>query len=225
VSTSLREHGWLSPERSIGMEPLSLGALWTLQEELDLINTLKEKLTRQPDPALDHLVTVLDEIVKIYEALDSEVTRYLSVMVDPSDPKELRRERKALLSLEGGKLFGRMAEARGHCSKITLIYQRHLKRWLADALSPREAELMARLFDDLGDSDTIMVDSIDEVGGWLVQNAEETLNLIDAGEYEAANQRVRAARREVSPSRLRMAKAIYDLRSRQADFIAVTGAL
>src|SRR5271157_683075 len=144
-----------------------------ISEKLGLIDALKTKLIRQPDPAAAKLQAVLDEISKIYLAFEQELVRYLSLTLDPD---ELPHEKNVLIDLEGGNIVARMGEARGHCSKIYNIYKRYLSPWFqrlfaSSELSNEELSNMDSLFMDLSSTDGRMLDLVDQVSGWLSQEA------------------------------------------------------
>ena len=105
------------------MATLPVKDLVEVSDKLGLIHAVKSKLVRQPDPAADHLLAVLEEILKIYLAFEAELARYLSLTLEPA---EIAEERKTLVELEGGQVSARMAGARGHCGKIYNIYRRYL---------------------------------------------------------------------------------------------------
>jgi hypothetical protein len=192
-----------------------------LADKLGIIQVVKGKLMRQPYPAADKLVTVLEELSKIYLAIDTELVRYLSLTFDPSGG--LAEERAVLLTLEGGLVETRIGEARGHCQKIANIYTLYLDPWFHNILSPDEAEAIGDLFNQLSISDVGMVASLNAVGKWLTSVASNTLDLVDAKKYDEANAEIKAARRDVLPSRLAITKVLSDLRQLQAEFIGVSG--
>lgn len=97
--------------------PLSPEKLVDTADRLGAIDAVKRKLVKQPDPAAAKLVTVLEELSKIYGAMEDELTTYLALDFDHSDVKQLARERAALARLEGGAIRARMEEARGRCSR------------------------------------------------------------------------------------------------------------
>jgi hypothetical protein len=192
-----------------------------LAEQFGVLQAIKGKLIRQPDPAADKLVVVLEEISKIYGAIEAELVKYLSLsFAAGEDPRE---ERTVLLTLEGGQVSARINEARGHCHKIENIYLRFLDPWFGRVLSPAEQEMTRELFRRFGQSDWMMVDDLQKVGAWLANEATETLNLVDAGALDDANKRVRAARKELLPVRQALGKAMGDLRQLQAEFIQASG--
>ena len=199
---------------------LNLTSLFDLADKLGVIQAVKNKLLRQPDPAADKLVAVLGELSKIYGACDAELLRYLSLSFDPAG--EIAEERAVLLTLEGGQLLLRTSEARGHCHKIWNIYQRYLHRWFHDVLAPDEASKMQDLFERLSYADSQMELAIHELTNWLTREAQETLDLVDAGKHDEANHRIKAARKEILPARQAISKAMSDLVQLQAEFIAAS---
>jgi DNA transposition AAA+ family ATPase len=198
---------------------LDFTMLIDLAAKLNVIQTVKDKLLRQPDPAADKLVIVLAELSKVYGAIDNELVRYLSLYFDG---QSLQEERAVLLTLEGGQLRMRVGEASGHCHKIWNIYSKYLERWFHDALSPDEASSMQQLFSSLSYADSQMLAALNDLTRWLSDESPQTLDLVDAGKLEEANARVRAARNEIMPARQAISKAMSDLTQLQADFIAVS---
>ena len=194
-----------------------------LADKLGVIQAVKGKLMRQPDPAADKLVTVLEELSKIYLAIETEMVRYLGLSFDPT--QNLAEERGLLLTLEGGQVEARINEARGHCQKIENIYGRYLDPWFQRVLSPTESGLLRELFNQLNSADDGMVCSLNTVGQWLTAAASETLNLVDANKYDEANTKIKTARREMLSSRQATTKALSDLRKHQAEFIDMSEAL
>lgn len=197
-----------------------LSDLFDLADKIGVVQGVKNKLLRQPDPAADKLVAVLGELSKIYGVCHGELMRYLSLSFDPAGAGE---ERAVLLTLESGQLWLRSSEARGHCHKIWNIYERYLHRWFHDVLATDEAAEMEGLFRRLTYADSQMDMALGQLTQWLTAKAEETLDLVDAGKYEEANQRVKAARKEVLPTLQAINMAMGTLVQLQGDFIAASG--
>jgi hypothetical protein len=196
-----------------------------LADQIGIIKAFKSKLVRQPDPALDQLTTVLDEISKIFIAMNSEITKYLSLWFDASDQESVQEERSLLVSMEDGQMKIEMSETRGHCAKITNIYDKYLNPWLRRILSSDEQELVESIFKELRGFDSKMVDAIEKLAKWLTDNAAETLNLVDSGQYQEANEFIKNKRKEIQPVRILISERIHDLYRLQAEFISVSGAL
>lgn len=205
---------------------IGIDTLVNLADKLGIITAVKDKLIRRPGDALDKLVTVLEELAKVFEALNSETSKYLSVtFYDEQGFKERAEERATLVELEGGQISARMARARGHCKKIMNIYDNYLKKWFHEVLSPEESEDMRKLFESLAESDAEMIAAIDELSTWLSQQAEDTLTLVDNGEFDKADDKVKMARTEILNKRKSIAKAMSTLFELQSEFIGISGAV
>ena len=68
-----------------------------------------------------------------------------------------------------------------------------------------------------------MESAILELTRWLSREAEATLDLVDAGQLDEANRRIRAARKEVQGIREAIVRAMSELLKLQGEFIAVSG--
>ena len=204
---------------------LAIENLVDVADRLGAIDAVKRKLIKQRDPAADGLVTVLAELSKVYGAMEDELTTYLALFFDDSDPKQFTRERAALVRLEGGAIRARMGEARGRCGKIWNIYQRYLTPWFDRVLDRTECEQLRGLFRELSEIDSHMVDAIEDVAGWLAAQAKATGDLVYESKLTEANARIVAARREVLPLRERIANAMVQIRKLEAHFIQISGAI
>jgi|SRR5271165_5429808 len=193
-----------------------------ISDKLGVIDTVKSKLIRQPDPASAKLEAVLAEISKIYLAFEQELARYLSLTLEPA---ELGNERPVLIELESGKIAARMGVARGHCSRIHNIFKRYLSPWFQRLLSKSEVSRMDDLFMDLSDADGRMLDIIDQVSGWLAQEASATSNLLENGDIAGAQARLAQARKEVLPARRAIAEAMRKIYELEATFVEASGAV
>lgn len=193
-----------------------------ISDKLGIIQAVKSKLVSQPDPAASNLLAALEEISKIYLAFESELTNYLALTLEPA---EIREERKVLLDLESGKINARMGAARGHCGKIFNIYTRYLTPWFKKVLNSEEGAMMKRLFIDMSETDSLMLDIIDNISIWLADEAQQTLNLIDSGDIQSGQKRIREARIQLLSTRRAISGAMRRIRDIEADFIVTSGAI
>jgi hypothetical protein len=195
--------------------------LHSVDQVEDLAAVLKASITQlasNPEPdALDAMAVVLDEISKLYQLIDTEVTRYLSLSLD--DPQQIQRDRVVLLSLDGSQISARATEARGHCEKISRIYSRRLRPWLQARLAPNAFDRVERAFDTLASSDTDMSYAIYQLAEWLSRKASQTLNLVDAGDITSARGMVKAARLDCQGMRQKLASTISTMRDIQAELL------
>ena len=154
------------------------------------IKLAKVNLLRQPDEATVKLTDVLDELGKVFSFIEEETVRYLALYFLP-DHQNYIECRTILLKTESGVLAVKGSEARGHCHKISNIYDRHLRRWFHDRLSGEEAQDFQQIFDLLGDMDFHFMGAISSISDWLTEEARITLDMIDSDDVLVANQRVK----------------------------------
>jgi hypothetical protein len=186
------------------------------------LELVKPRLLGQPDTAAEKLAEALNEISKIFQFVDAKLVEYLSITCKPNGDN-LGECRLVLLSLESGILEVQGNEARGHCHKITNIYQKYLNAWFKKLLDDAEQQQIKDIFNGLGNMDEYMTSSLKRVTLWLTDQAHETLNLLDDEKVAEANARIRSARQETLPVRREIAKTLSSLRGLQADFIAASG--
>ncbi len=207
---------------------IAIGNLTDLADKLGIFDVVKSKLMSQSDSAADKLVVVLEEIFKVYSALDTEISSFLSTYFDASQTtKERQDERRHLIELEGGKIVARMSKASGHCKKIQNIYNKYLVTWFDKALALDEREKMKSLFRELDELDGDMMRAFRQMAEWLSKEAQETLDLVDAtpSRIADANKRIHDARRTISKDRRNISQAMRVLFDLQAEFVAASGAV
>lgn len=188
-----------------------------IADRLGIIESVKTKLVSQPDKAATKLAVVLEELLKIYLSFESEVVSYLSTSVSSED--EVKAAKSALFALEAGALRARMSIARGRCSKITNIYENNLNPWFQRALGKGENEEVRRLFRELSDIDSFMIDVINDVADWLAAESEQVLTLLLNKDFEGVERRLADARRQLLPSRRAISGAINQIQELEAYFI------
>ena len=202
------------------MLPIDINAISATVNSLDnLFAKVKDKLLNNPSEASGKLAEVLDELSKILEFVERETVRYLEIIFLP-DKSNFISCRSALLSLESGYVSIKGYEARGHCHKISNIYEKYLSRWFSKVLDPSEADEFKNIFMSMNTADIDMVSSIQSVTDMLKQESQEILELIDGDQLEAANFRIKAARKDLQKTRRDIVDALARLKLLQASFIA-----
>lgn len=196
-------------------------ALADLADKLGIIQVVKHKLIQERDPAVEKFIIALDEISKLYSATESELARYLSLWLE-KDVKN-KEEREMLISLESGPLLLRWSSARGHCHKLNNIYRTHLDKWFDKLLKPDELAQIRELFSEFALVEGGFIQNLDSLTRWLSNRATETLNLLDNGNVDEANNLIRASRIEALPFRQHINKAMQEMLQAQADLIGLLG--
>jgi hypothetical protein len=194
---------------------ITLHAVDQIGQLTDVLRGSLVKLVAHPDSdALDLVGAVLDEITKLYQLIDSEMARYLSLTMD-----DLAHDRSALLSLDGGLIQARAAEARGHCGKIHKIYSQHLRPWFKSRLDPPQMDQVESAFGALSESDADMAYVIHQMSNWLSSKATATLDLVDKSDLPGARQLVKNARLDALPMRQKLARTVSEMRDLQAQLL------
>lgn len=200
------------------MIPSFNSILNTAKELESLFGRVKGKLLNNPTDASAKLAEVLGELSLILEFVEKETVRYLEIIFLP-DKSNFIQCRSALLSLESGYVTIKGYEARGHCHKITNIYEKYLDRWFSKVLDAHEAQDIKFLFDRMNSADIDMIDGIKEITIWLKDESEAILQMVDSEQLDAANQRIKKARIDVQQTRRDIVQALAQLKLLQASFI------
>jgi hypothetical protein len=149
------------PEPATGTTA-ALGKALDVAKELGLLQRLKAKLIGDPNAAAQHLTMALTEVRRTLSALRDTLLEVSYLGVPGQDLVDVRR---ALDRIESGRLYEEVIHAKGRCSMIANIYDRHLQAWFKTLLDPQEQQQVHTLFNDLRDSD-----------GWAIAAMEGVLN-------------------------------------------------
>lgn len=196
-----------------------------IADKFGIIDRLKGKLMKQPDPAAHELVIIMDEIAKVFLGIQQETMRLFSLHFDSGDPPGNHEEVTILMEISLGGTGVNLGKVRGHCAKISNIYARYLTPWFTKVLTSDENAELSSLFLHLNQFDGVMVRAIDELAQWLSTQASAILALTDATEWEKANAAIMASRKQVLDDLRKIAQAIHKMQELQAEFIKISGAL
>jgi hypothetical protein len=194
-------------------------------KEFGVIEHVKQKLISQPDPASEHLISILDEISKIYRAFNSEITDYLKIRFDINERRQNIIFEGHLIDLEGGGVWPRVDEARGHCEKIINVYKKFLKGWFSRVLDKDKAKMLEDIFMKLHDFDSGMLNGLEKFSKWLVERAQNVLKLIDEDKFQEVNTLIKQDRVAIRDDRQALSRAIQQLYKLQSEFIIISGAV
>ena len=200
------------------MIPSFTTILNTAKELEGLFSRVKGKLLNNPTDASAKLAEVLGELSLILEFVEKETVRYLEIIFLP-DKSNFIQCRSALLSLESGYVTIKGYEARGHCHKITNIYEKYLDRWFSKVLDAQEAQDIKFLFDRMNSADIDMIEGIKEITIWLKEESAAILQMVDTDQLDTANQQIKSARLAVQQTRRNIVEALAQLKLLQASFI------
>ena len=168
------------------------------------------------EPAAEKLGEALGEIEKMLTALDAELVRFL--ILDFSAPDVEREDMRTLIELSAGQAEVNIETARGHCSRIKLIYDMHLEGWLTKRLGGTEQQAIARIFNDLQGADDSIIFAASQVNEFLAENAEAVLEHLAAGMPMNAQSLIAEARQHTLPTRRQLFANMAILRRYEAAF-------
>lgn len=191
----------------------------TAKEMGNLFNVAKGKLLNNPTEASEKLAGALGELTLILDFVEKETVRYLQIIF-LSDKSNFIECRTSLLFLESGYITIKGYEARGHCHKITNIYDKYLDHWFSKVLDPQEADQMKCLFDKMNTADDGMIDCINDITNWLKDEAQAILQMVDDEQLDIANQKIKQARIDMRQTRRNIVEALAQLKLLQSSFIA-----
>jgi ferritin-like metal-binding protein YciE len=190
---------------------------------LGMLDSIKKKLVKQPDAAAAKLAAVLEELQKTLLTFESEVVPFLSINLGPGP--DFRADLATLYRLEGQSLWARTNAARGHCGKIGNIYDNYLDPWFQRVvgLTDDETGTLSTVFDELKNTDGVMVDLLNKATAWLAAAAQQVTELFEQGKVAEANMAIAKYRVEILPVRRALAKTLGSLFELEADFLAASG--
>lgn len=187
----------------------------------DFLVTVKDTVWGNPHAAYDKLNETLDEVVKFFEATQSEISSYQSLEFTDSSTRQ--ENKKILYDLEGGMLKARIEEARGHCKKIKLIYETYLDKWFKEIFgNSTEYNTISNLFLQLSVYDTNMFMATEQLQEFIKEEAEIVLNFIDQKDYSSADARITAARTQLKPIRQSISELLTNLLSLKSKFMVLS---
>ncbi|MEM9320794.1 MAG: hypothetical protein AAGA70_17590 [Pseudomonadota bacterium] len=178
---------------------------------------LLSALGANAEPAAEKLAEALAEIDKMLSALDAELVRFL--IIDPQGLDIAREDMQTLIELSAGKALVNIETARGHCSRIKLIYQAHLDGWISKNLqNPNSQAAIQRIFEDMQGADDSIIFAAEQVNEFLQYNAEEVLRLISENNVIDVKALIAEARDHTLPVRRELFGNMATLRRYEAAF-------
>jgi hypothetical protein len=194
----------------------ALGKAMEVVGELGLWQKVLAKLIGEPDQAAQHLAVALAEVRKTLGSLRETIMEISYLGVPGQDPVDVRR---ALDRIELGQLYEEVIRAKGSCRKIGNIYDRHLKAWFPRLLKPHEADGIARLFNDLRNSDGWAIDALERILQEAKPLATEIRTLLASGDQPMARKRITAFTHEMRPAIEKLSAVIAFMLQVEAEFV------
>ncbi len=171
------------------------------------IRSISDLMVLDSAPTQD-LRGALGEVGKTYRVVNSAILRFIK----PASKKGAIKA-KPFLKMERGALKTKIETGRGHCGLILTHYGRYsgLRDWIKDKLSPAELEKVDDVFARLGTADGDLFRPLVEIGDILTNESRVIVNLLLAGQEDAARQRIRAGRMKLAPLENQLSLAMQEL--------------
>lgn len=196
-------------------EPLSTNE-WVIDNSLKATSELHD-LTAQfksigeiliPGSAqVDDLLGALREVSKTYDVVNEAIGEFIAPAVATGPIAS-----QPFVKMERG-LPKKIKDGRGHCSRILTYYGKYggIRDWLKGKLVPSEFAKVDALFERLGTSDNDLFRALVEIGEVLTQESRAIVNLLAAGQEDAARARILAGRAKLEPLEQKLSSDMDEL--------------
>jgi hypothetical protein len=159
------------------------------------VGSVGQVLVDGTGPAAD-LRAALDEIEKTLDVVAAAVEEFVGAGLAPDqlDPRPYVR-------FERGALSRRIRDGRGHCDLIAVHYYRPdgIRAWLRTNAPTRVRRQADDAFRRLSEADSDLFQWLGRIGEALTNESRVVVNLLTAGQAEAARRRVLHARKILAP--------------------------
>ena len=182
------------------------------------LKLLKTKIKGNKSAAVGDLNLALDEILKFYTATQDEISNFQSL--DLSRSENLSVNKKTLFDIQSGMMGVRIAEAKGSCSKIGRIYDKHLDTWFQKTFgsgSPEYIEIQ-HVFKQLSAYDFSMIEATKELTRYLDPICDELLKMITGNDMTDAVSFHNETSDELMPVRKEISKVATQMVDLRNDF-------
>ena len=202
--------------------PLDIGAGLAAMKELDgavgIVLKYLKRLAQDKQGAGLRLSAALAEVRASCEALNAAVSSFLDLGIRDD---ALGSGSTTLLNIQGGALAAKVEQGVGGCHRIGRIYQLDLDRWFSNVFrsgTPEYQELECA-FSKLSEADAAMFTEMRETAYKLQESADQALNLLIAGQSDAARNHIRQQIPELLPLRKSINQVLAKIEEINAELI------
>lgn len=157
---------------------------------------------------INDLVGALREVRNTYNAVNTAIKRFTKPAIGTKSINPA-----PFLKIEGGALITQIEDGHGHCGQILTHYYRYggIRDWLEGKLSPQDLQNTDVLFERLGTADGDLFRPLEGIGDILTNESGVIVNLLLAGQEDAARQRIREGRLKLAPLRESLTAAMQEV--------------
>lgn len=176
----------------LGVVSSLIGGLTSLSDAVGVIRGVMNDPTAQRELAGSRLHEAIDEIADSFAAIESQLVALLGADIDAGE------SRGVLVGLEGGSAAVHLANMRGHCSSIGVIWEKDLSSRFQKAFTDSATrQKIESAFSQLSTMDGVLLRAADLLGGGIAIEAQAILDHIDGGDRDRARDRLATIRGEV----------------------------
>jgi hypothetical protein len=157
---------------------------------------------------LDDVRGALEEVDKTYKALIEAIDKFITPAL-----KKRPIDGDAFVAIEGDRLIDQIESGRGHCDVIASHYFRYggVRAWLQAHVDAQVLERADEAFSRLSTADGDLFRNMSQIGSVLQNEASAIVNMLAAGQDEAARLRILRGRERLQPLRDQLTQARRDL--------------
>lgn len=175
-----------------GMVSSLISGLSSLSDAVGVVKSVMDAPEAQKELAGSRLHEAIDEIQLSFEAIESQLVALIGA--DVSSPEA----RRSLVKLEGGSAALHLANMRGHCSSIDVIWSSDLATRFQKVFTKKaDYQQLEAAFTQLASMDGVLLQAARLLGDGIPVEAQMVLDAIDSGQMHQARDRIGQIRGEV----------------------------
>lgn len=175
-----------------GMVSSLIGGLTSLGDAVGIVRSAMDAPNARKELAGSRLHQAIDEIQASFEAIESQLVALVGA--DVTSPEG----RRSLVELEGGSAALHLANMRGHCSAIDVIWTTDLSTRFQRLFTSRARyDELAAAFQQLASMDGVLLQAARVLGDGIPVEAQSVLDAVDSGQVDLARSRLGEIRGDV----------------------------
>lgn len=175
-----------------GMVSSLIRGFTSLSDAVGVVRSVMDEPDAQKELAGSRLHEAIDEIQGSFAVIESQLVALIGADVGSPDA------RRSLVELEGGSAALHLANMRGHCSSIDVIWNTDLATRFQRVFTKKgKYQQLETAFTHLASMDGVLLQASKLLGDGIPVEAQAVLDAIDSGQMSQARDRLGKIRGEV----------------------------